>query len=535
MSITEFRTAKREDQESQAARERAAEELRARLAREEKQQAFDQELARQAAEQKAKDAEAERRRKDREATEAADLAKRQAVLAAKVQADKERRRERARRRKERREQFAARINAAPKWLAQHLDLAAALAVMACSIVPALMSQAASLKSTGIIAEMGWLGWLLVALLPVMLECSAWAATAGEAKAMKDQRSPWPYRVAVYVFAGLAAWINYLHGSHVGGDKYGVILGSVLAASSAIPIMVWQLVQLGRHSEYRAQMKLARQNRNDDKRTREERRRELPKVWATAVRLRAIAGHRNLAEEDAWHAAFAVHEGAGEDAMSEGLLQLLSADMLGLRVDAEERLAVVLGELAEARTLRREASAKLSGESLEEAPEGSVNGSAQGGATLPTRVFEASSKGLVIRPGKDVLRTVSPQITPSVPPHARTSESPPARTRDTAPARKRRAPVAPAVRKLSTGAKKAAAETAKRADAEENAAIEEWVLAEIQVGRVPNAKGVAAETLRRRKETYGKKAAEPGKTWCYDRIAKAKKARGPHLVRDQRSA
>lgn len=539
MSITDFRAAKREDQESRARLAREADELRARLAREERQQVFEQELARQAALQEEKDREAARIRKDREAKEAAELAKRQADLAAKSQADKEKRREQVRRRKERRERFVAQVNAAPKWFAQHLDLAAALVVMACSIVPALMSQAASLKTTGIVAEMGWLGWLLIALLPVMLECSAWAATAGEAKAMKEQRSPWPYRIAVYVFAGLAARINYLHGSHVGGDKYGVILGSVLAASSIIPIVVWQLVQIGRHRDYRDAMKAARQARKDAKKTRKVRKKELPKVWETAVRLRAIAGYERLSEEEAWLVAYGVFEGAVTDVLSDELLRLLSADMLGNLVDAEGRRTAALEDLTAVRLERQKLSEALTAKEPEKGSGGSVNGSADGAAILPAWVFEASSTGIAMRPGTHALRTVSPQINTSVPPPVHTSETAPARTRDTARPRTRKARAADAVRKMSPGAKKAAAQTARTASAEENAAVEAWALAELRAGRTLDRKGVEAETVRRREEVHGVRAAAklgaPSKTWCYDLIARVKKARGPHLVSDQRSA
>ncbi|MDH2393393.1 hypothetical protein QCN29_32440 [Streptomyces sp. HNM0663] len=539
MSITDFRTAKREDQEARARQAREDEELRARLSREEKQQAFEQEQARQAAEQEAKDREAERIRKERKGKADAELAKKQAALAAKVQADKERRREKARRRKERRERFVAQVNAAPKWLAEQLDLAAALAVMACSIAPALISQASSLKDTGLVVSMGWLGWLLVTLLPVMLECSAWAATAGEAKAMKQKRSPWPYRIAVYCFASLAASVNYWHGADIGGKTWGVALGSVLAASSIIPIIVWQLVQLGRHRAYRDEMEDARQARKDAKKTRKVRKKELPKVWETAVRLRAIAGYERLSEEDAWLVAYGVYEGAVSEMLSDELLRLLSADMLGNLVDAEGRRSVVLEELTAVRLERQKLSETLSAKAPENDPGRSVDGSAEGAVTLPTRVFEGSSTGLVIRPGTHQLRTVSPQINTSVPPSAHTSETAPARTRDTSRPRTRKARATNAVRKLSPGAKKAAAETAKAASTDENAAIEAWVLTEIQAGRIPSRKGVEEETVRRRKDVHGVKAAAklgvPSKTWCYDRISKAKAARGPRLVSDQRSA
>ncbi|MFZ3475858.1 hypothetical protein ACODT3_41505 [Streptomyces sp. 4.24] len=385
MSLTDFRTARREDNAAEAEQNRLAEELRARLDRDERQQAFEQEQARATAEQDVKDREAERIRKAKEAEAAARLAKEQADRAAKAAATEKERRERNRLRKEARERFAARLNAAPAWLAEHLDLAAALAVMACSIVPALISQAASLTGTGILIEMGWVGFLLIALLPVMLECSAWAATAGEAKAMKQGRSPWPYRIAIYTFAGLAAWINWLHGQQVGGDKYGTLLGAVLAASSIIPIAVWQLVQLGRHQEFRAQTKAERARQKDVKKTRKQRKDLLPEVWATAKTLRAIAGHERLSEDEAWHAAYGVHEGTGAE-LPEELLRHLSADMLGLRVDAEGRLAEVLSELADARRMRLTASAKVSAVAAENVPDESVEPVAKEPATLPTRVF-----------------------------------------------------------------------------------------------------------------------------------------------------
>ncbi|WP_329583613.1 hypothetical protein [Streptomyces sp. NBC_01361] len=553
MSLTDFRTAKREDQASKAQQARDAQELTARLAREKDQQEFEQSMALRAAEQEEQDRETARILQERQAEQAAALEEKRAARAAKAQADKERRRERARRRKERRERFVAWANAAPKWIAEQLDLAAALAVMACSIAPALISQASSLKDTGLVAAMGWLGWLLVTLLPVMLECSAWAATAGEAKAMKQKRSPWPYRIAVYCFASLAASVNYWHGKNIGGADWGVALGSILAASSIIPILVWQLVQLGRHREYRDEMKAARTARKDMKKTRTVRKKELRPVWDAAVQLRAIAGYERLSEEAAWAVAYGVYEGGVSELVSDELLGLLSAEMLGSLVEAEGRRTVVLEDLTAVRLERQKLSDALSAKGSDKGSGEPVDGSAEGGANLPTRVFEASATELVIRPGTSLLRTVSPLINPSVPPSAHASESAPARTGDsarpgprrarartpeTAAPRPRKAGAKGAVQKLSPGARKAAAESAKTYNADENGAIEAWIASETRAGRNPGRKGVEEETVRRRKEVLGVKAAAklgaPSKTWIYDRINKAKAPRGPRLV-DQRSA
>ncbi|MBT2406864.1 MULTISPECIES: hypothetical protein [unclassified Streptomyces] len=523
MSLTDFRTARREDDAAKAEQSRLNEELHADLHFRAQQQAFEQERARAADEQEAKDREAERIRKAKEAEAAAKLAKEQSDRAAKAAADEKKRRDKAKQRREARERFAARLNAAPAWLAEHLDLAAALAVMACSIVPALISQAASLTGTGILGEMGWVGYLLVTLLPVMLECSAWAATAGEAKAMQQGRSPWPYRIAIYTFAGLAAWINWLHGQQVGGDKYGTILGAVLAASSIIPIAVWQLVQLGRHQEARARLKAERARRKAVKATRKQREDLLPTVWATAKTLRAIAGHELLSEDEAWHAAYGVHEGTGVD-LPEELLRHLSAEMLGLRVDAEGRLAEVLEELADARRMRLTASAKVSAVAAENVSDESVKPVTEEPATLPTRVFAGTRDGLVEGPANAFRWNGSSQVNPSVPPSARTPAKTPTRKREAAAEGSKRPSVTAPVRRLSRGARRAAAETAKNYDATENAAIEEWIRSEIRDGRIPTAKGVTAETKLRRAEVHGDKAIEPGKSWVYDRLAKAKSTR-----------
>ncbi|MEU5108207.1 hypothetical protein AB0H07_39120 [Streptomyces sp. NPDC021354] len=532
MSLTDFRTARRQDQESTRAQDREDRRLDAELDRVAKEQAREAEAARREQDRKDEAARREQNRLDAERNAREEQERKEAARAAKAQAAKESRRERARRRKERRERIAAWANRVPKWLAEHLDLAAALAVMGCSIVPALISQASSLRDTGLVTALGWLGWALIILLPVMLECSAWAATAGEAKALKAGRSPWPYRIAIYLFAGLAAWVNYLHGRNVGGERYGTLLGAVLAASSIVPIAVWQLVQLGRHREYRDRLKAARRTARQARKTRRIRKRKLPAIWATAVRLRAIAGYERLSEEDAWLIAYGVYEGAVTEVLSEDVLGLLSAEMLGSLVDAEGRRSVVLEELTAVRLERQ----KLSEKASEKGSEESVDESATRSATLPTRVFEASSTELVIRPGNHLLRTVSPQINPSVPPPAHTSENAPARTRDTTRTRTRKAPAKGTVRKLSAGARKAAAETAKTASADENAAIEDWVRGELRAGRTVNRKSVEDETVRRRKEIHGqKKAAKlgtPSKTWCYERIARARK---PRPVSEQRSA
>ncbi|MGW1088421.1 hypothetical protein ACWD4L_19370 [Streptomyces sp. NPDC002596] len=77
----------------------------------------------------------------------------------------------------------------------------------------------------------------------MLELGAWAATAGEARVLREHRRVAPYRVAVWSFAALAAAVNACHGSH----DYGPADSIVLAASSIAPVALWHMVMAGRHS------------------------------------------------------------------------------------------------------------------------------------------------------------------------------------------------------------------------------------------------------------------------------------------------
>jgi hypothetical protein len=523
-TTTDFRTVRREqDREDRRATEAARLE-RERLAGEQRMN-----LQRLALE--AEQARREQDRRDREQAAQVKAEREAAQRAAAAQAKKDRAREKARQAKERRERRIAAVKAVPAWVAEHLDLAAALTVMACSILPALVSQGASLKATGIVHAMGLPGLLLVGLLPVMLECSAWAATAGEAKAMKSGRNPWPYRIAIYTFAGLAAWINWQHGQNVGGRQYGLLLGSVLAASSVVPIVVWQLVQLGRHQEARAALKAARTARRHERAETKKRQELYPDIWHTAQQLRAIAGHGRLSVQEAWQAAYAVHEGAGVDGLPDDLMVLMSSDLLGLRAAAEERLADVLRTLNRARA-RRLAVSGVASEN--QSPQSGVSvrhpsaaASAGGGIIPPTHPGNRSLQ----RAAERARRTASAQAAPSVPPSARPREDTPTRTRKPRPPRPERT--------LSKGAKNAARETAMAsatdAAAAEKKALEDWARETLRTGGTVTWQAVRAEALRRRKET-DKKAVEPSRSWSYDRLKAAKATAGMHVVQPgERSA
>jgi Skp family chaperone for outer membrane proteins len=540
MSITDYRAAQREDRKvadaARLERERLAEETRLQREQQQRQERLDLKRL----ELEAKEKEREQARLDREQKAREQREREERERQANAAAAKERARQKRAAAKERRERRQAALKRMPAWIAEHLDLAAALVVMGCSIVPALISQASMLGETG-------LNPLMVGMLPVMLECAAWAATAGEAKAVQQvdpPRSPWPYRIAIYVFAGLASAINFTHGQDIGGQEHGTQLGVVLAASSIVPIALWQLVQAGRHQESAKLRRAVRQARRDERETRKQRQSEFPRVWAVALQLRAIAGYAALSPEDAWLAAWAVREAAGVD-LPEDLLRLLSADLLGLRADAESRIAIATEEFGEGRVLRLKASSEAAWKRAVDGPEGAADGSvkdsANGSTTPSTNGVERSVVSLVKRLDGPLIRqdvsSQSSQITPSIPPSARTSKTAHPRTRDT---RTKQSPQPPsrtsttgtngskkrAVRSLSPGARNAAAETARRFSAEENQAIESWIAEQLQNGSTVTWGDVKEETHERRVKAYGpRKAAVPSRAWCYSRIGAVKRATG----------
>jgi hypothetical protein len=540
LTITDYRASRREDERAQREQDRADRRLaeEARLDRE--RLAQETEDRRREQDRRDRQAKAEQDRKAAELKEQQRLVRVQAERDAKEKADKIRRAEKAKARKERRERRIVFVRSVPGWIAEHLDLAAALAVMACSIVPALISQATMLNSLG-------LDLVLVVLLPVMLECSAWAATAAEAKALKGNRVAWPYRIAAWAFALLAASINWQSGLRMGGGHDDRI-AMVLAASSIVPVGLWQLIQIGRHREAKALQRVERKRLRNERRDRRARGRQYPEVWKCALRLRAIAGHGELTEQQAWTAAYAVFQGVSE--LTPELMVLLSAEMLGTHVTALERVAAIFEDLQRARAeLLRVSDSTAVGESEtvsaktpDAAREASVYVSAEGGVNPPTQAVERSATGLLDRFGRPLFQTVSPQINPFVP----APTTAPARELARTPVRTPRTRREPAGRNLSEGAKKAASVSAKTASPEEKRSLDEWVADRVRNGELVTGAVVLAETMKRRTEANdalpqrrrAKIVVDPGKTWIYDRINAGKKlaaAGGLHVVRTERSA
>ncbi|MCF3102954.1 DUF2637 domain-containing protein [Streptomyces roseoverticillatus] len=204
------------------------------------------------------------------------------------------------------------------WIVDHGALMCTGVVMACAIVPAVVTQFTALSSAGV-------GPLLAALLAAMLEGGAWAATFGAAEAARHDRPTGRYRAATWACAAVAAGINFSHGSH----DYGLWLGVVLAVASLFAVGMWELHLNGSHTPSREERERVRHERR--------RRQHHRKVCQVADRLITAAPHGSLPAEEAFIAAWRIRHGA-----SPGLTAQLLAD----RLAAEAGLGAVVEQAAD---------------------------------------------------------------------------------------------------------------------------------------------------------------------------------------------
>lgn len=273
---------------------------------------------------------AERRKNDEAA-----LDRRLKAKAAQVkQARDERANREADKRRKKREQKAA-WKARADWVAVNTDLAAALTVMVAGMIPAFYFQLNALMGAGVFAG-------LAALLAFMLEAGAWAATAGEVKAMKAGRAIWPYRIAIWSFTTAAASINFAHGMETAWW-----LGAILAASSIVPVALFHMVMAGRHAAKPKADPQVKARAKHEKR----RRKHHPAVASLADRLQSAAEHDTLTFEAAFAAAWAIMHGTSKPGMTPELhavatrsqdrlaqsLELSKGDAKSIRAALLERL------------------------------------------------------------------------------------------------------------------------------------------------------------------------------------------------------
>jgi hypothetical protein len=258
-------------------------ELEARLAVEAARAERDRIAAEAKAEQKRLDAEAEAERQRRAVIE-----KRRQELADKRQAEAEK----AARKAARAAKRARRL----RWLKAHPADLFVVFVMVASIVPAVISQVLALTGAGVFVAMA-------ALLAAMLEGSAWAVTLMAKQAEEAGRPAGKFRVAGWVFASIAAAVNFWHGAEQYADHLWV--APVLAGSSLVAYFVWDLKQHGSDGATRAEKREAKARGKHAAK-----RRSLHKdVAKEADRLIAALPFGQLTEEAAFEAAWRIRHGA----------------------------------------------------------------------------------------------------------------------------------------------------------------------------------------------------------------------------------
>lgn len=292
MSITDFRQARREDENARAEREIARQAAQREQDRADARERFEQQQA-------AADHKAERERQEQEQQKKAKAEARRAAKA---------------RRAERRQK----LTDAAGWARANGDVSVTLLVMACGMVPALISQYSALRSMQ-------MGVMLSALLPVMLELAAWAMTFGEARAIEERRNPRAYQVGVWLAASLAAGVNALHGWTDYAPSHRVAAAVILAASSIVPVWLWHRVMAGRHARTTAEIE-------DEQRRAEHaarRRADHPEVARLADTLISAAPFGELPEERAFAKAWALLHGD---------VPGMTADLRACEVQARVRIA-----------------------------------------------------------------------------------------------------------------------------------------------------------------------------------------------------
>lgn len=265
------------------------EERRADRAAEREQAREDQRLLLNA-QLEAKRLEAEEKRRDKQLAD--EQARRDSAERRRQETAERRHREQAAER--RKAARAARTAKVTRWLRANPATLFVVFVMVASVVPAVISQVAALAHASV-------PFLLAALLAAMLEGGAWAITFMGKQAEDAGRPAGKYRAGTWATAVAAAGVNFWHWSTVAPLWVALVFGG----SSLFAIFIWDLKTHGSHGATRQQRHEARARRKHTRR----RRRHHRSVARTADRLLSAAPFGELAESDAFTAAWRIHYGA----------------------------------------------------------------------------------------------------------------------------------------------------------------------------------------------------------------------------------
>ncbi|MGK4586034.1 DUF2637 domain-containing protein [Kitasatospora sp. HPMI-4] len=467
VDIREQRRADRAAERAEARADRSADrDFELQLKVQEAEQRRADEAAK--AEQARRDADAERKRKE-----------------ADRKAEEERRRLAKAERAERRAKALG-------WLKAHPADAFVALVMACSVVPAVISQVGALTSAKV-------EFVLAALFATMLEGGAWAVTFMGQQAEAAGRPTGKYRTSTWLLASIAAGVNFWHGL----DGHPVWVAAVMGASSLFAVGIWDLRTHGGHGRTKADRKREKEREEHAKR-----RRELhQEVADVAEEIKAASPFGVLDDEAAFAAAWTVVHG-GEQGMTVELRATELAANQQLMTELETELGPDSPVVAAALEARR--AAKGSARSTVRAARARML--ARRAGNTPAELADEPASQLASKPREQAPRPAQqaekPQVAANKPPAVR---APQVAAQDPRP-------------KQVKAARTLAAETARAATPEEaekeKESAREWLRARRAEGANPGWKGLSEETSR-------------GETWCRARLreVEAEQPAGPslHLV------
>lgn len=187
------------------------------------------------------------------------------------------------------------------WFAERRALFLTLVVIASSMGIAWPAQATYFVGAG----MGLLGLAV----PVVVEGPQWLSAVLTARAVKTQAPTWPFQLSTWLFAAVAASINYSHGA-----LHSRLLGVIYALASLTGMIAWELYVLSARAHVSGRT-VADRRRDFGRRI------SFRKEFKAAVRLRRAMP--NLNSEQAWEMAWRLMH-AAPPGLTAGMLQAQNA-------------------------------------------------------------------------------------------------------------------------------------------------------------------------------------------------------------------
>ncbi len=322
---------------------------------------------------------------------------------------------------------AERRAARAAWLAERRALMLTLVVIGSSMGIAWPAQARYFMDSG----MGLAGLVV----PVVVEGPQWLSAVLTGRAVRSGAPTWIYQLSTWLFAGVAASINYAHGS-----QHSHLLGVIYGLASLTGMFAWELYVLSAKAHVSGRT-VADRRRDFGRRI------SFRREWKAAVRLRrAVTG---MDAETAWTMAWRWLHGAEPG---------VTAQMLAQQGQALAQIAKVApAVVAPSPTEPSAAGSQPSAEQVYAAQRARMEAI---GFLFPFPAVPVQTQGAAVPPSgpgaagsaaakSSATATAKPQAGPAIPPTPRGGR------------KTRKAP-------QSAGARRAASETARRAQTDPEA-------------------------------------------------------------------